>query len=260
MLCFVPHVTNGAGPVTMSIDGAGANISLRSSPNVELPSGVLVQGSPYAVTFNQSDNALYLHGFFGNVGVPLGVGMDYWLSTPPSSQFAFPFGQAISRTTYATLFAGMGTTFGPGDGSTTFNLPDKRGRVSVALDTMGGAASGRVTAAASGVDGTTIGANGGAQNVTIARSGLPNVSPTFTGTPGTVSVSGSLTASQNNGTFNSGTAGNPATFAPNETIGFSASGTFTPQGTVQSLNGGVTQTPTIIMPPAIIVPYIIRII
>ena len=35
-------------------------------------------------------------------------------------------GQAISRTTYATLFAVIGTTFGAGDGSTTFNLPDFR--------------------------------------------------------------------------------------------------------------------------------------
>lgn len=260
MICFVPHATNGAGPVTMSIDGAGANIPLRSSPNVELPSGVLVQGTPYAVTFNKSDGALYLHGFFGNIGVPLGVGMDYWLPTAPSSQFAFPFGQAISRTTYATLFAAMGTMFGPGDGSTTFNLPDKRGRVSVALDTMGGTASGRVTAAASGIDGTTVGANGGAQNINIARSGLPNVAPTFAGTAGTVTVSGALTASQDQGNFQSGTAGNPATFSPNVSVEFSASGTFTPQGTVQSLNGGVTQTPTIIMPPAIIVPYIMRII
>jgi phage-related tail fiber protein len=38
-------------------------------------------------------------------------------------------GQAISRTTYAQLFALIGTTFGPGDGSTTFNLPSKNGGV-----------------------------------------------------------------------------------------------------------------------------------
>ena len=33
-------------------------------------------------------------------------------------------GRAVSRTTYATLFAAIGTTYGAGDGSTTFNLPD----------------------------------------------------------------------------------------------------------------------------------------
>lgn len=38
-------------------------------------------------------------------------------------------GQAVSRTQYADLFEALGTTFGDGDGSTTFNLPDARGRV-----------------------------------------------------------------------------------------------------------------------------------
>ena len=43
-------------------------------------------------------------------------------------------GQAISRTTYAQLFSVIGTTYGSGDGSTTFNLPDMRGRVAVGSD------------------------------------------------------------------------------------------------------------------------------
>lgn len=43
-------------------------------------------------------------------------------------------GAAVSRTTYADLFAVIGTTFGSGDGSTTFNLPDLRGRVAVGVD------------------------------------------------------------------------------------------------------------------------------
>ncbi len=52
-------------------------------------------------------------------------------------------GSAVSRTTYATLFAVIGTTYGVGDGSTTFNLPDMRGRMPVgkgtnaAVDTLG---------------------------------------------------------------------------------------------------------------------------
>ena len=44
-------------------------------------------------------------------------------------------GSAISRTTYATLFSIIGTTYGDGDGSTTFNLPDLRGRTIVGVDT-----------------------------------------------------------------------------------------------------------------------------
>lgn len=65
------------------------------------------------------------------------------------------YGQAVSRSTYADLFAAVGTTYGAGDGSTTFNLPDLRGNVPVGLDNMGGSAAHRVTAASS------LGASGG---------------------------------------------------------------------------------------------------
>ena len=44
-------------------------------------------------------------------------------------------GTAVSRTTYATLFAVTSTTYGIGDGSTTFNVPDLRGRVPVGVGT-----------------------------------------------------------------------------------------------------------------------------
>jgi len=50
-------------------------------------------------------------------------------------------GQAVSRTKYAGLFGAIGTAYGKGDGSTTFNLPDLRGRVPAGVD--GGA--GRLT-------------------------------------------------------------------------------------------------------------------
>lgn len=62
-------------------------------------------------------------------------------------------GSAVSRTTYANLFAVTGTTYGAGDGSTTFNLPDLRGRVVAAVD--GGA--GRITSS------NTLGAASGTQ-------------------------------------------------------------------------------------------------
>lgn len=70
-------------------------------------------------------------------------------------------GAAVSRTTYASLFAAIGTAYGTGDGSTTFNLPDMRGRVPVGLDTAqvefdvlgeaGGAKTHRLTEAESGL-------------------------------------------------------------------------------------------------------------
>jgi microcystin-dependent protein len=67
----------------------------------------------------------------------------------------------ISRTTYAGLFAVIGTTYGSGDGSTTFNLPDLRGRVIAGEDDMGGTAANRLTSGNSGISGTTLGAAGG---------------------------------------------------------------------------------------------------
>ena len=69
-------------------------------------------------------------------------------------------GQAISRTTYAGLFAVIATIYGGGDGSTTFNLPDWRGRVGAGKDDMGGTAANRLTAG-SGMAGTALGAVGG---------------------------------------------------------------------------------------------------
>lgn len=59
--------------------------------------------------------------------LPVGVMMFYGSTSVPSGWLECN-GQAISRTTYAALFAVIGTTFGVGDGSTTFNIPDLRGR------------------------------------------------------------------------------------------------------------------------------------
>src|SRR5690606_25444111 len=73
-----------------------------------------------------------------------------------------------SRTDYARLFAAIGTTFGTGDGVTTFNLPDGRGRVVAGKDNMGGSAAGRLTNAVSGGTGTTLGAAGGSESYTPA--------------------------------------------------------------------------------------------
>lgn len=62
----------------------------------------------------------------GLTGSPAGIIAPFAGTSAPSGWLACQ-GQAISRTTYATLFAAIGTTWGAGDGSTTFNLPDLRG-------------------------------------------------------------------------------------------------------------------------------------
>lgn len=79
------------------------------------------------------------------------------------AQWYLCYGQAVSRTDFSAAYAVLGTTWGAGDGSTTFNLPDLRGRVTVGKDDMGGVAVNRITAGVSGVPGTTLGGVGGSQ-------------------------------------------------------------------------------------------------
>jgi len=88
--------------------------------------------------------------------------------------FLFCDGSPISRTAYPLLFAAIGTTYGVGDGSTTFNLPDFRGRAAIGKDNMGGTAANRITAAGSGITGTTLGATGGAETHTLSIAQTPS--------------------------------------------------------------------------------------
>lgn len=65
----------------------------------------------------------------------IGTIVEWPSNTLPDETFLFAHGQAVSRITYADLFSVIGTTYGAGDGSTTFNVPDYRDRVPVGLDT-----------------------------------------------------------------------------------------------------------------------------
>ena len=72
------------------------------------------------------DNIAIQNNVISCLGVlPLGAGIDYYGTTAPTN-FMFADGSAISRTEYSELFELFGTTYGIGDGSTTFNIPDKR--------------------------------------------------------------------------------------------------------------------------------------
>jgi microcystin-dependent protein len=166
MVAFTPHTTNGA-TVTLNVDSLGAK-PLRSAPSTELLAGTLIQGTPYVAVYNNSDAVFYLQGFFGNpYNVPLGSSLEFWGATAPNSSFALMYGQAISRTTYSTLFTMFSTAYGVGDGSTTFNIPDVRGRVTAGKDDMGGSAASRLTSTYFGTSAATLGAVGGAESHTV---------------------------------------------------------------------------------------------
>ena len=83
----------------------------------------------------------------------------------PPNGWLFCDGSAVSRTTYAALFAVIGTAYGSGDGSTTFNLPDLRGRVPV------GTGTGTASDATSHALGQTSGAE--THTLTSGQSGVP---------------------------------------------------------------------------------------
>lgn len=92
----------------------------------------------------------------------------------PETGWLFCDGALVSRTTYAALFSAIGTTYGAGDGSTTFAVPDLRGRAAFGRDNMGGTAANRIVNSGPGnpgIDGLTLGAAGGAdrQALTIGQ-------------------------------------------------------------------------------------------
>lgn len=118
---------------------------------------------------------------YGNGAVPSPVGsvLDFAGSSAPVG-WILCYGQAISRTDYPELFTVIGTTYGSGDGTTTFNLPDVRGRGIAGRDDMGGSAANRITTGGSGINGVALGAAGGAQTVTLITSNLPAYTPAGT--------------------------------------------------------------------------------
>lgn len=79
--------------------------------------------------------------------VPIGA-IALWLTASPPSGWLHLNGQVVSRTTYAALFALWGTSFGAGDGSTTFGLPDVRGEFPRFWDATRGVDSGRALGSA----------------------------------------------------------------------------------------------------------------
>lgn len=255
MFAFVPNVTN-IGPLTLAVDGLTAK-PLRSQTGAsgELGAGVLILGTPYVVTYYNAVGEFLLQGFVGQpYAVPLGSFMFHSVATPPNSNFVLPIGQAISRTTYATYFAMVGTTFGIGDGTTTFNVPDLRSRMLLPLATMGGADPGRVNTAGSGIDGATIGAVGGAQNITLDTTMIPAHSHTATSVvtdPGHthVIVARTQLAGTGGGADMNGTGNNKATNSATTGISVATSNANT--------GGGLAHNN---MPPSFVLPVLLRIL
>lgn len=175
--------------------------------------------------------------------IPIGIQAPYAGSTAPDG-WLLCYGQAISRSTYADLFTAIGTTFGSGNGSTTFNLPDDRGRADVGKDNMGGSSANRLTDLTNGLNGDTLGDTGGTETNTLLRANLPNDTITTT-------TDGNHVHAYNRTLFDSSSG-----FQGGNTSGFYLDPTNTTQAGSHThtiaLNGGVTQTTVNNVQPSIV--------
>lgn len=147
--------------------------------------------------FNPADNR-----FLGEI-----ITRSY--NTAPSANWVLCDGSAISRTTYADYFAEVGTTYGAGNGSTTFNVPDLRGRT--------------VRGFESGNPNFDLGTTGGSDSVALVANNLPehdhaiNITATATletfdaaGTTTETAAAGNGAAGSVDGTIEVPVAGNTA--------------------------------------------------
>jgi microcystin-dependent protein len=101
--------------------------------------------------------------------------IKFYAGSSAPAGYLFCNGVPVSRTTYSILFSIIGTGFGSGDGTTTFNLPDLRGRVPLGLDNMGGLSATRISSASvGGANAATLGGSGGAETHTLITAEMPS--------------------------------------------------------------------------------------
>lgn len=143
-IAFNPASTNTAAS-TINVNSLGAK-SITTSSGLALSGNEIVKGVPALIIYNGTS-------FFieGTSAVPVGA-VQLYAGTVIPVPWMVCNGAAISRTTFASLFAITGSAYGPGDGSTTFNLPNLVGY----FPTQG-----------------APGASGGASSVTLGIGNMP---------------------------------------------------------------------------------------
>lgn len=186
------------------------------SGNFSLPAGAIAAGS---IDTTKLANSAVTSAKIAAGAVPDSTASGTivpWGGTSSPTGWLECDGAAVSRTTYADLFTAIGTTYGAGDGSSTFNLPDIRGRTAVGKDNMGGSAANRITNALT-VDGTVLGQTGGAEVHTLSTSNMPShghrkrywpgggaINITYPGIPGHSGGGTSISSTTNEATGGSG--------------------------------------------------------
>lgn len=212
-----------------------------TDPDIHEPKGVVTASANEVYIADGEGSGAWVSLPSGDpvtLAAPIGTISSYGGTTAPS-KWTLCYGQAISRTTYSALFAKIGTTYGAGNGSTTFNLPDCRGRVSAGKDNMGGTSANRLTNQTGGLNGDILGASGGQEAVTLTAAQIPQLT-------GSAASAGSHTHGITNGTSavrdGSLTLASPTTngndiFDTNITVTLVAAGTHSHTVTVNSGGG-----------------------
>lgn len=240
-----PGVTFGSDP-DCGLYRIGANnvgVAVNGAKVIDVATtGATVTGDMNATTVKQAGFAL----------LPVGTVMPYAGAAAPNG-YLLCYGQTISRTTYALLFSVIGDFYGAGDGSTTFLVPDLRGRVVAGQDDMGGSSANRLTNADDGLNGDTLGAAGGGETQTLVTGNLPAYTPAGNISNGAITFPNSATSGIAGGSVNgitlgttSGTTNLTTPLGPTQ-----ATSTFT--GTAQ----GGTSTAFGVVQPTFILNYII---
>lgn len=120
----------------LPVASGGTGLATLTANNVILGNGT---STPSFVAPGTSGNLLTSNGTtWTSAAAPAGSptgGLLMWPTGTAPSGWLLCAGAAVSRTTYSALFAVVGTTFGSGDGSTTFNLPDYRDRMPIGAGT-----------------------------------------------------------------------------------------------------------------------------
>lgn len=156
---------NGAA-ATLNVNSLGAQPLHYYSAGAwrVAPPGLLGTNTLVKLYYHSSSGAYRMTGLEKD---QTGVMKSFAGATVPAG-YLLCYGQAVSRTTYAGLFAALSTTFGVGDGSTTFNLPDMRGRVAAGKSDMGGSDAGNL--AGGGVLGAGLGSQSNTAVATVSGS------------------------------------------------------------------------------------------